>query len=327
MPATIHAVSGDNQLGFVNRSLLNPLVIELQDEHGNPIQNATIDLTIDQGIPITDHTIINSQAMPSAREVRYLLSTGCEIIWIVTEDQVANQNRATVTFQAVRTGLLDQVGNNLPTNATASNTIRLAAGTVVHIQSHTVFQIIDTYDMFLEFGTIDGNYYSLAEAIRRNIVTGFDKIRFTNNRRQWIEYQCLIELGDNEGTYYNLENISGLETLPTFDRIRFSYDNMNWAEFQLPELVTQAEAEAGVLTDIKSWSPERVKQAIEALSLNYTGLKRILRGSTSVRITPDDEAETLTFSAATPDITLQCLTQAEFDALPTKDPTVLYLIP
>lgn len=38
----------------------------------------------------------------------------------------------------------------------------------------------------------------------------------------------------------------------------------------VPPLVTRAEAEAGVLTDLRSWTPERIKQAIDALANGIT---------------------------------------------------------
>ena len=153
------------------------------------------------------NSVINSQSMPSAKEVQDLLDTGREIIWIVTEDQISGQNRAEVTFQAVREGILDQAGNNLPTTATPSNTIRLAAGTMVHIQSATAFRIIN------------------------------------------------VGGGDN-----------------------------------LPDTVTRTEAEAGTVTELRSWTPERVSQAIAALADRQPRLSRYqvttdVRGRAQVDVT------------------------------------------
>jgi hypothetical protein len=46
-----------------------------------------------------------------------------------------------------------------------------------------------------------------------------------------------------------------------------------WSEISTPALATQAEAEAGTITTTKSWSPARIKQAIQALAGNNTYLE------------------------------------------------------
>lgn len=64
-------------------------------------------------------------------------------------------------------------------------------------------------------------------------------------------------------TSANLTKLNGIENLaevnPTDSEIETSYNS------QVPE-VTQAEAEAGTVTTVKRWTPERVKQAIDALA-------------------------------------------------------------
>ena len=47
-------------------------------------------------------------------------------------------------FQAVRSNTLDRLERKILTTPTASNTIQLPAGTVVHINSTTDFRILST---------------------------------------------------------------------------------------------------------------------------------------------------------------------------------------
>ena len=48
-PQTLEKISGDNQQGALSAVLANPYVVEVRDQHGNPLQGAQVTFTVDAG--------------------------------------------------------------------------------------------------------------------------------------------------------------------------------------------------------------------------------------------------------------------------------------
>lgn len=89
-------------------------------------------------------TVVSKEMPTNLEVVRARAGGGGEEkpVWVVPEDQESGDNRANVNIRAVKEGILDAHGDEIPTTPTTADNIDLAAGTQVEIRSNTDFLVI-----------------------------------------------------------------------------------------------------------------------------------------------------------------------------------------
>tara|TARA_R100001463_G_scaffold28613_1_gene65535 strand:+ start:535 stop:2169 length:1635 start_codon:yes stop_codon:yes gene_type:complete len=184
----------------------------------------------------------------------------------------ANGSMAYVTNSISHTGLTD-VGTNTHVQIDshiADSAIHLSAAQATKLSHISVTQAVDLDQMETD---VTANNAKVTNATHTGDVTGATALtiaddavtnaKSANVATQTIKGRNTAGTGDPEDlTSTQVRSIINVEDGATADQtdaeIETAYNN------QVSE-VTQAEAEAGTVTTVKRWTPERVKQAIDAL--------------------------------------------------------------
>ena len=184
----------------------------------------------------------------------------------------ANGSMAYVTNSISHTGLTD-VGTNTHVQIDshiADSAIHLSAAQATKLGHISVTQAVDLDQMETD---VTANNAKVTNATHTGDVTGATALtiaddavtnaKSANVATQTIKGRNTAGTGDPEDlTATQVRSIINVEDGATADQtdaeIETAYNN------QVSE-VTQAEAEAGTVTTVKRWTPERVKQAIDAL--------------------------------------------------------------
>ena len=126
----------------------------LEDYLGSPSQDGQVLSSTTADVrswitPATDteHPVTLRRDMPSSSDAADLISEskdGNSAIWVVSANQLLGDNRTGATIRAISSGALDVNGSEIPTTATAANSIQLRAGTHVRIFAANDYRVISS---------------------------------------------------------------------------------------------------------------------------------------------------------------------------------------
>lgn len=94
-----------------------------------------------------EHPVTMRREMPSAEDSLALASASINdnsALWIVANNQLANSNRSDAFINSLQPGFLDLNGDEIPTTATAANTIQLRGGTIVRVFGQNDFRVVNS---------------------------------------------------------------------------------------------------------------------------------------------------------------------------------------
>ena len=80
----------------------------------------------------------------------------------------------------------------------------------------------------------------------------------------------------------SITNVAGTLYAAIADNVGSLPPSANWKAAGLPDVVSQAEAEAGTSTVVRSWTAERVKQAIVALGTSIVQATEAVAGKAKI---------------------------------------------
>ena len=133
-----------------DRTILN--VRSRTDDANLPFTNSHLrryedEVVLTQSSAASAHPVTLRQDMPSEEDAQALADASLDdnsALWIVSADQAAAANRAGATIQAERSGMLDLNGDEIPTTATAANTLQLRVGTVLKIMAANEYRVLSS---------------------------------------------------------------------------------------------------------------------------------------------------------------------------------------
>lgn len=93
--------------------------------------------------PSTNQTVFSSRTIPTTEQIQSARqNSDRDPIWIVGDDQEANENRSSIMVSAVKEGYTDIEDTDITTTAAPSQNYRFRAGTILRIRSETLMNVI-----------------------------------------------------------------------------------------------------------------------------------------------------------------------------------------